>query len=64
MLNKNKLKINLQKKGSLLRHCQHEPKKKKTDKLWLSESVGKLKGTGNQGEDKINEMSIHTNADL
>ena len=39
-------------------------KKMKTDKIWLFESVGKLKGIGNQGEVKINEMIIHTIDDL
>ena len=32
----------------------------KTDKIWLCESVGKLKGIGKQGEVKINEINIHT----
>ena len=36
----------------------------KTDKIWLCESVGKLKGIGNQGEVKTNELNIHTIADL
>ena len=36
----------------------------KTDKIWLCESVGKLKGTGKQGESKTNEMNIHKIADL
>ena len=39
-------------------------KKIKTDKIWLCESVGKLKGIGNQEEVKMNEMNIHTIADL
>ena len=39
-------------------------KKMKTDKIWLCESVGKLKGIGKQVEAKMNEMSIHTIADL
>ena len=39
-------------------------KKIKTDKIWLCESVGKLKGIGKQGEVKINEINIHTIADL
>ena len=30
----------------------------KTDKIWLCESVGKLKGTGKQGEAKTNETNI------
>ena len=32
----------------------------KTDKIWLCESVGKIKGIGNQGEVKMNEINIHT----
>ena len=39
-------------------------KKIKTDKIWLCESVGKLKGIGNQGEVKMNEINIHTISDL
>ena len=35
-----------------------------TDKIWLCESVGKLKGIGNQGEVEINEINIHTISDL
>ena len=35
-------------------------KNMKTDKIWPCESVGKLKGIGNQGEAKIDEMKIHT----
>ena len=36
----------------------------KTDKIWLCESVGKLKEIGKQGEVKTNEINIHTIADL
>ena len=36
----------------------------KTDKIWLCESVGELKGIGNQGEVKINKTNVHTIADL
>ena len=36
----------------------------KTDKIWLCESLGKLKGIGKQGEVKMNEINIHTIADL
>ena len=32
----------------------------KTEKTWLCESVGKLKGIGNQGEVKMNEINVHT----
>ena len=37
---------------------------KKTDKVWLCEYVGKLKGVGQQEKAKMNELSIHTIADL
>ena len=36
----------------------------KTDKIWLCESIGKLKGIGKQVEVKMNEINIHTIADL
>ena len=36
----------------------------KTDKIWLCEYVGKLKGIGEQGEMKMNEMNIPAIADL
>ena len=36
----------------------------KTDKIWLCESVGKLKGIEKQREVKMNEINIHTIADL
>ena len=39
-------------------------KKTQTDKIWLCESVGKLKGIVKQGEAKINETNIHTIDDL
>ena len=35
----------------------------KTDKIWLYESVDKLKGIGKQGEVKMNEINVHTIAD-
>ena len=36
----------------------------KTDKIWLCESVGKLKGIGKQGEVKMNGINVNTIADL
>ena len=36
----------------------------KTDKIWLYEYVGKIKGIGDQGEVKLNDINIHTIADL
>ena len=37
---------------------------KKTEKVWICESVGKLKGVGQQEKAKMNELIIHTIADL
>ena len=39
-------------------------KKTTTDKVWLCESVGKLKGVGQLTITKMNELRIHTIADL
>ena len=39
-------------------------KKTNTDKVWLCESVGKLKGVGQLAIAKMNELRIHTEADL
>ena len=36
----------------------------KTDKIWICEYVGKLKGIGKKGELKMNEINIHTIADF
>ena len=38
--------------------------KTKTDKVWLCESVGKLKGVGHKKKTKMKELSIHKIADL
>ena len=38
--------------------------KKKTENIWICQYVGKLKGIGNQGEVKMNDMNIHTISDL
>ena len=35
-------------------------KKIKTDKIWIYEYVGKLKGIGKQGEFEMNEINVHT----
>ena len=35
----------------------------KTDKIWLCESLGELKGIGKQRKVKMNEMNIHTISD-
>ena len=39
-------------------------RKEKKDKVWLCESVGKLKGVGQLARAKMNELRIHTIADL
>ena len=39
-------------------------RKIKTEKIWLCESVGKLKGIGKQGEVKIHEINVHTIANF
>ena len=36
----------------------------KTDKIWLCESVGKLKGIGKQGEVKMHDINVNTIADF
>ena len=36
----------------------------KTDKIWLCESIGKLKGIGKKGEVKMNEINVHTITDF
>ena len=35
----------------------------KTEKIWLCESVGKLKGKVKQGKVKMNKINVHTIAD-
>ena len=35
-----------------------------TDKIWLCESVGKLKGIGKHGEVKMNDINVHTIANF
>ena len=47
----------------ILIHHRHNGLKK-TDKVWICKSVGKLKGIGQQAKAKTNELSIHTIADL
>ena len=39
-------------------------KKTNTDKVWICESVGKLKGVGQLEIAKMNELRIHTIANL
>ena len=36
----------------------------KTEKIWLCEYVGKLKGIGKQGEVKMHEINVHTITDF
>ena len=39
-------------------------KKIKIEKIWLCESVGKLKGIGKQGEVKMHEINVYTISDF
>ena len=64
MCTRKKYRNNLQEFESLLHHCHNGLGKTKTDKVWLCESVGKLKEVGQQAKEKINELSIHTIAYL
>ena len=52
----------MQELESLLHHRHNG--QKKTDKVWLCESLGKLKGVGKQAKAKMNELSIHRISDL
>ena len=36
----------------------------KTDKIWIGESVGKIKGIGKQGEVRMNDINVHTIANF
>ena len=36
-----------------------DQRRNKIDKVWLCESVGKLKGVGKQAKSKMNELSIN-----
>ena len=50
-------------KPSFLQSSSTWVEKIKTDKIWLCESVGKLKGIGKQGKVKMNNINVHTIAD-
>ena len=39
-------------------------RKTKTDKVWIYESTGKIKGLGQQAKSKMNELRIHAIYDL
>ena len=64
MLTKNKSLMNFARIWKLTLSSSPWVEKIKTDKIWLYESVGKLKRIGEQGEVKINEINIHTIANL
>ena len=63
MHTRKKYRNNLQEFERLIHH-RHNGLRKKRDKVWSCESVGKLKGVGRLAKVKINELSIHTIADL
>ena len=48
----------------ILLHHRHNILEEKTDKAWICESIGKLKGVGQQSKEKMNELIIHTIAYL
>ena len=50
-------------KPSFLQSLSPWVKKIKTDKIWLCESEGKLKGIGKQVKVKINNINSHTITD-
>ena len=62
MSSKDKYRMNSQ-EFEILIHHRHNGFKK-TDKVCICESVGKLKVIGQQAKSKTNELSIHTIADL
>ena len=64
MRTKKKHRKNLQKLEILIHNCHNGSRKQRTDKVWLCESVGKLKGVVQQAKAKIDELSIHTISDL
>ena len=64
MRTRNTYRKNLQEFESLLHHHHSGSNKIKTDKVWLCESVGELKGVGHLAKAKMDELRIHTIADL
>ena len=50
-------------KSSFLQSSSQWVEKIKTEKIWVCESVGKLKGIGKQGKVKMNNINVHTIAD-
>ena len=64
MLTRNKYRNSLKEFESLLHHCRSGSEKTKTDKVWLCEYVGNLKGVGQMVKAKKNELKIHMIADL
>ena len=62
MITKNKYRNNLQHFESLLHNLSQWVKK--TYKVWLCESLRKLKGVGQQSESKMNDFRIHIIADM
>ena len=63
MRTKNRYRNNLQESERLIHH-RHNGSIKKTDKVWIFESIGKLKGVGQQTKAKMNELRINKIADL
>ena len=64
MHTKNKYRNNLQELIILLHHCQNGSKKQQTYKVWICQSVGKLKGVGHQAKSKMKDLIIQKITDL
>ena len=64
MLYKKEMRNELERIRNLNSSSSPWVEKIKTDKIWLCESVGKLKGIGKQGEVKIHEINVHTIANF
>ena len=62
--NKNEMRNKLERIRKLTLSSSPWVEKIKTDKIWLCESVGKLRGIGKQGEVKMHEINVHTIADF
>ena len=64
MLTKYKSELNFARIRKLTSSLLTWVEKMTAEKICLCESVGKLKGIGNQGYAKMNEMNIHTISNL
>ena len=61
---KKEMRNELERIGDITSYLSQWVEKIKSDKIWLCESVGKIKGIGKQGEVKMNDINVHTIADF